>query len=120
MTESDIAKEGGAVCEMCKRRMLIAKGCIAVKVPIYGGPALRGKQRKPIKQLLPIKFGSETRFAGSATTTKRCHDCGALPGNFHHPGCDWEECPGCHQQMLMCGGECGTVKKHPLKEAHSK
>jgi hypothetical protein len=25
-----------------------------------------------------------------------------LPGYFHHVGCDWEECPRCHDQLLSC------------------
>ncbi len=32
-----------------------------------------------------------------------CHDCGVRLGGFHHPGCDNEECPKCHRQLLSCG-----------------
>lgn len=31
-----------------------------------------------------------------------CHDCGAKPGDFHQAGCDMEECPFCHQQLITC------------------
>ena len=31
-----------------------------------------------------------------------CHDCGAAVGEYHVPGCDAEECPGCHGQALGC------------------
>jgi hypothetical protein len=24
-------------------------------------------------------------------------------GGFHHPGCDTEECPKCHGQLISCG-----------------
>jgi hypothetical protein len=34
---------------------------------------------------------------------KRCHDCGANVGQNHSPGCDMEECPFCHHQLLSCG-----------------
>jgi hypothetical protein len=32
----------------------------------------------------------------------RCGDCGAPPGDFHHPRCDMEACPKCRQQAIMC------------------
>ena len=31
-----------------------------------------------------------------------CHDCGAKPGEYHHPGCDMERCPVCHAQLITC------------------
>ncbi len=31
-----------------------------------------------------------------------CHDCNAEPGQFHDPGCDMEECPFCHNQLISC------------------
>jgi TIR domain-containing protein len=31
-----------------------------------------------------------------------CHDCSALPGEYHVPGCDVEECPVCGSQALGC------------------
>lgn len=31
-----------------------------------------------------------------------CPECGAKKGEFHHPGCDWEECPFCHKQLICC------------------
>jgi hypothetical protein len=33
----------------------------------------------------------------------KCHDCGAEEGQFHEPGCDMDECPFCHGQLLSCG-----------------
>ncbi len=33
---------------------------------------------------------------------KTCHDCGVKIGEFHEPGCDWEECPFCNGQLLSC------------------
>jgi hypothetical protein len=32
-----------------------------------------------------------------------CNDCGIKVGALHHPRCDLEECPVCHQQAIMCG-----------------
>ncbi len=32
-----------------------------------------------------------------------CPDCGSRPGEVHDFGCDVEECPSCHQQLISCG-----------------
>lgn len=32
-----------------------------------------------------------------------CNDCGTVYGHLHHPRCDLEECPRCHQQLIGCG-----------------
>jgi hypothetical protein len=34
-----------------------------------------------------------------------CHDCGVVKGQYHADGCDVEECPKHHGQLLGCG--CG-------------
>lgn len=34
---------------------------------------------------------------------KACHDCRAIPGAFHSPGCDVERCPDCGGQLISCG-----------------
>lgn len=31
-----------------------------------------------------------------------CHDCRVKIGEIHIPGCDWEECPFCHRQLISC------------------
>jgi hypothetical protein len=31
-----------------------------------------------------------------------CHDCGVIKGQYHVDGCDQEECPNCHRQLLGC------------------
>ena len=33
---------------------------------------------------------------------ERCHDCNARAGDYHMPGCDVEECPFCHEQLISC------------------
>jgi hypothetical protein len=34
-----------------------------------------------------------------------CHDCVAIPGELHVPGCDMERCPKCGGQWISCGCE---------------
>ena len=31
-----------------------------------------------------------------------CHDCAVINGQFHHVGCDMEQCPNCQGQLLSC------------------
>jgi hypothetical protein len=47
-----------------------------------------------------IKYGDEC-FGWRVATTP-CHDCAVTEGQFHVPGCDVEECPNCHTQLLSC------------------
>lgn len=43
--------------------------------------------------------------------TKRCHDCNCLLGEKHYDGCDMDECPKCHGQLISCG--CFNDKNWP-------
>lgn len=48
-------------------------------------------------------LGKDDDHRGEWPENERCHDCGCLPGKFHHPGCDMEICPCCKQQAIGCG-----------------
>ena len=72
------------ICDCCDQEIRTAKGCL-VTTETDGTPR--------------VPYGHEGRF----DEYHRCHDCGVLPGEFHHPNCDVEECPRCHQQRLGCG-----------------
>lgn len=76
-----------AICEWCKQEMSTANGCVGI-VTIMG------------RLITPIRYGNETRNQYSG---ERCHDCNVKRGRYHHPGCDVEECPGCHGQLISCG-----------------
>jgi hypothetical protein len=53
-----------------------------------------------------IRYGDERRMWDSKRKVKlppACHDCVALKGQLHVPGCDMEECPACGGQAIACG-----------------
>lgn len=81
-----------AVCKHCDQERHEAPGCILEMVMTADCP------------LEPVKYGFEldTGFASPSADGRRCGDCAALPGNYHHVGCDWEKCPRCHGQLLSC------------------
>jgi hypothetical protein len=51
-----------------------------------------------------IKYGAELGLWMSGSP---CHDCAALEGQLHVPGCDAEQCPRCEQQLISC--PCATI-----------
>lgn len=78
-----------AICKHCGQEMTTASSCL--RVPVVSG----GEEHEP------VRYGAETRF-GAPPSEKRCHDCWVEPGGYHHPGCDWEECPVCGRQLISC------------------
>jgi hypothetical protein len=56
-----------------------------------------------------IRYGDEGRAWGPADVP--CHDCAAIKGEFHVPGCDVERCPACRGQAISCG--CAEEQTQP-------
>jgi len=78
-----------AICKYCELEMNEADGCVKLPLKTADG------------DLESVLYGTEIGVL-SETPDHRCHDCGALPGHYHHPGCDWEQCPRCHEQLIGC------------------
>jgi hypothetical protein len=81
-----------AICKFCEQEMHEASGCVLNPINTVDG------------LLEPIKFGDEKDPWRKEYATKvlRCGDCATTPGNYHHAGCDIEECPRCGGQILSC------------------
>lgn len=76
-----------AICDWCEHEMTMAESCNVKALHRNGVPTAM------------IRWGRERGWKASA----RCGDCGVLPGRYHHPGCDVQQCPVCRGQMIGCG-----------------
>ncbi|MDM3871842.1 recombinase family protein [Porticoccus sp. W117] len=47
-----------------------------------------------------IPYGQEEGYKSAGS--RPCHDCSALKGQLHVPGCDMERCPVCKDQAAFC------------------
>lgn len=74
-----------AVCSDCNQEMTVAASCVADVLIIQDERFERARVIEPI--------GPDGR----------CGDCGIQSGGFHHLGCDLEDCPRCHRQLISCG-----------------
>lgn len=51
-----------------------------------------------------LRLGSESAdWWLDRAPDRECHDCAVIDGQFHHVGCDMEQCPNCQGQLLSCG-----------------
>lgn len=120
-----------AICAECNQEMTAGGACT-----LDGGRVRWGDERKEslrlqfqqagVGEVAPIP-GTE-RFVGRGPLSGRdlekamaasreyiyagarpCPDCAVRIGGLHHPGCDQEECPGCHLQAI--GDDCGEWAK---------
>jgi hypothetical protein len=52
------------------------------------------------KSVARIPYGAEQEDWGAKE--RPCLDCRVFKGELHVPGCDAEECPVCHEQLITC------------------
>ena len=52
------------------------------------------------KKMDRVRYGAEEEDWGA--NSRACHDCGAIKGELHVPGCDVERCPSCGGQIFGC------------------
>ena len=74
----------------CKQEMTTADGCTLPTLVIEGVALDR------------CRWGRERHWS-RPKKGERCGDCGTLPTQLHHLGCDIEECPRCSRQLISCG-----------------
>ena len=82
-----------AVCSWCEKEMIGSDSCVKEQIEISG------------QKYDQIPYGEET----GEWSSERCHDCDVKRGGYHHPGCDVEECPNCHGQLISCGCLAGAT-----------
>ena len=81
-----------SVCEDCHQEKAPNKGCLVRKLTING----------KVYKRIPAGYAKEPNkyYEG-----RLCHDCNVSYGQYHHPGCDCEQCPVCHEQLISCDCE---------------
>jgi hypothetical protein len=90
-----------AICEFCNKEMRLASSCK------QGDPDQMpfGSERKAeLDEHLPDPL--KTMLSHDP---ERCPDCKVEIGGYHHPGCDGEECPQCHGQLISCKCDSGPT-----------
>ena len=82
-----------ATCSYCKQIMSPSTGCKVCSFHVDG------------KTYERIKAGDDLDFDPNMDEGDLCHDCFVGLGQYHHYGCDAEQCPFCHEQLIGCNCE---------------
>jgi hypothetical protein len=75
------------------------------EVAAFWSSKLKTAQTKETYRLLVevarVRYGDEADWPSHVSDIP-CHDCFAVRGEFHVPGCDMEQCSQCHKQIISC------------------
>jgi len=52
-----------------------------------------------------IPYGHQSFIKINDAIIKPCRHCNTIYGKLHEPGCEYEQCPKCNQQMMCCDCE---------------
>lgn len=100
----------GQVCNTCDRDMMLTDGCIEEPFKFKGVsyPPIKFGEEK--NKALRLQLGEKYEaFMAALIKPDRCPDCNCQLEEFHHPGCDQEECPKCGFQAIGC--ECSDPQE---------
>jgi hypothetical protein len=79
-------------CDHCKKEMAPGNGDIFTHFKLKEGTLVKR-----------IPYGGH-----GEDTSSPCHDCNVTEGQYHHHGCDSEDCPLCGGQAAFC--DCPIVE----------
>ncbi len=75
------------VCEWCRQEMLAVPSCLATPLTLEGTAYAQ------------VRYGEEQPHM---PFPQRCPDCNVELAGIHHPHCDIQQCPICHEQLGVC------------------
>lgn len=101
-----------AACSTCQGEMNTADSCKRINFKEYKEPRIEWT-REPAQRVVSLYLHLHM---GLPAFDDRCPDCNVAPGGIHHPGCDKEECPHCHKQLLTCLCDDPRFKKRSAQE----
>lgn len=78
-----------SVCNTCEKKIGEVLTCDLPLVQLNSGQVMER-----------VRYGDEVCHSW---VSELCLSCGVGPGGIHHMGCDCEECPKCHELMIVCG-----------------
>jgi len=88
-----------AACTICHKGMSPYTGCIVSSVSCNG------------REYERIRSGDARDFNPNMEENDVCHDCNVGPGQYHHWGCDAEQCPFCGNQLIGCDCDIEVLMK---------
>ena len=94
----DIVPQKWGICPVCRGNMAPEQGCQICTVCCNGKFCDR------------VKFGFETN-RDSHVSEKQCNICNAGRGQYHHWGCDAEQCPLCRELINNCDCDVEVLMK---------